>query len=99
MPAEVKQRRLAHVIEEQRKITAEIYARQVGRQERVLFESPSRRSAAELLGRTDAFRPVIVSAGAGVAVGNLVEVIIDRSGPGTLYGRPVDVAPAPAGAP
>jgi tRNA-2-methylthio-N6-dimethylallyladenosine synthase len=84
---EVKQRRLAYVIEEQRKITAEIYAAQVGRRERVLCESPSRRSADELLGRTDNFRPVIVAAGA--TVGELVEVVIDRAGPGTLYGRPL----------
>jgi tRNA-2-methylthio-N6-dimethylallyladenosine synthase len=87
VPPEVKQRRLAYVIEEQRKITAEIYAAQVGRRERVLCESPSRRSPAELLGRTDNFRPVIVAAGA--AVGELVDVVIDRAGPGTLYGRPL----------
>jgi tRNA-2-methylthio-N6-dimethylallyladenosine synthase len=87
VPAEAKQRRLAHIIEEQRKITAEIYASLVGQRERVLCESPSRRSPAELLGRTDNFRPVIVTAGA--AVGDLVDVVIDRAGPGTLYGRPV----------
>ena len=83
---EVKQRRLAHIIEEQRKITAEIYAAQVGRRERVLCESLSRRKATELLGRTDAFRPVIITAD-GVGVGDLVDVVVDRAGPGTLYGR------------
>jgi tRNA-2-methylthio-N6-dimethylallyladenosine synthase len=87
VPAECKQQRLARVIEEQRKITAETYAAQVGRHERVLCESPSRRSPAELLARTDAFRPVIVAAGPGVAVGSLINVIIERNGPGTLYGR------------
>jgi tRNA-2-methylthio-N6-dimethylallyladenosine synthase len=89
VPAATKQRRLARVIDEQRKITAEIYAAQVGRRERVLCESPSRRSPAELLGRTDAFRPVIVAAGPGVTVGSLLDVVIERSGPGTLYGRPL----------
>jgi tRNA-2-methylthio-N6-dimethylallyladenosine synthase len=89
VPAEAKQQRLARVIEDQRQITAEIYAQQIGRQQRVLLESPSRRSTAELLGRTDAFRPVIVSAGPDAAVGGLIDVIIDRSGPGTLYGRPL----------
>jgi tRNA A37 methylthiotransferase MiaB len=54
----------------------------------VLCESVSRRSTTELLGRTDTFRPVIVSA-EGVAVGDLVDVVIDRAGPGTLFGRPV----------
>jgi tRNA-2-methylthio-N6-dimethylallyladenosine synthase len=87
VPPEVKQQRLALVIEEQRKITAEIYAAQVGQRERVLCESPSRRSPVELLGRTDNYRPVIVAA--GPTVGDLVEVVIDRAGPGTLYGRPV----------
>ena len=95
VPAEVKQRRLARIIEEQRKITAEIYAAQVGRRERVLCESPSRRSATELLGRTDNFRPVIVATSQGAGVGDLVDVVIDRAGPGTLYGRPLSEEPAP----
>jgi tRNA-2-methylthio-N6-dimethylallyladenosine synthase len=87
VPAEAKQQRLAHVIEAQRRITADLYRAQVGRRERVLCESPSHRSAAELLGRTDAFRPVIVAQGAGVAVGRMVDVVIERSGPGTLHAR------------
>lgn len=86
VPAEVKQQRLARIIEQQRKITAEIYAAQVGRRERVLCESVSRRSQTELLGRTDAFRPVIVTA-EGVGVGALVDVEIHRASPATLYGR------------
>lgn len=86
VPAEVKQQRLARIIEQQRAITAQIYAAQVGRRERVLCESLSRRSQAELLGRTDAFRPVIVTA-QGLGPGALVDVEIDRAGPGTLYGR------------
>jgi len=60
VPAEVKQRRLAQVIDLQRQITGEIHAAQVGRCERVLLEMPSRRSPDELLGRTDSFRSVIV---------------------------------------
>jgi tRNA-2-methylthio-N6-dimethylallyladenosine synthase len=92
VPTEVKQRRLATVIEEQRKITSEIYASLVGQRERVLCESPARRTPTELLGRTDNYRPVIVSAGA--AVGDLVEVLIDRAGPATLYGRPLAKASA-----
>jgi tRNA-2-methylthio-N6-dimethylallyladenosine synthase len=89
VPAAVKQQRLSRIIEEQRKITAETYAAQVGRRERVLCESLSKRSATELLGRTDAFRPVIVSTTGGISVGDLVDVVIDRAGPGTLYGCPV----------
>ena len=89
VPAEEKQRRLAYIIEEQRKITAAIYAAQVGCHERVLCESTSRRSSTELLGRTDNYRPVIVSASQGAKVGDLIDVVIDRAGPGTLYSRPL----------
>jgi tRNA-2-methylthio-N6-dimethylallyladenosine synthase len=86
VPADVKQRRLARIIEEQRAITAQGYAEQVGRREKVLCESLSRRSASEMLGRTDGYRPVIVTAD-GFGVGALIDVDIDRAGPGTLYGR------------
>jgi len=93
VPADEKQRRLAIVIEEQRKITTEIYASLVGQHERVLCESPSRKSPTEVLGRTDNYRPVIVSA--GPKVGDLVEVLIDRAGPATLYGQPLPKVSAP----
>jgi tRNA-2-methylthio-N6-dimethylallyladenosine synthase len=86
VPAEVKQRRLAQVIDLQRQITGEIHAAQVGRRERVLLEAPSRRSANELLGRTDAFRSVIVPAGPTARLGALVDVKIERCNPATLFG-------------
>jgi tRNA-2-methylthio-N6-dimethylallyladenosine synthase len=87
VPAAVKQRRLAEAIAVQRRITAEILAAQVGRRERVLIEGPSRRSPDELLGRTDAFRPVIVPAASDVFPGAVVDVTIDRASPATLFGR------------
>lgn len=96
VPAELKQRRLAEVIEAQRQITAQSYASQVGKRERVLCESLSRRSAAELLGRTDAFRPVIVVASEHATVGDLIDVVIDRASPGALYGTPVSAKAAKA---
>ena len=86
VPAEVKQRRLAQVIDLQRQITGEIHAAQVGRRERVLLETPSRRSANELLGRTDAFRSVIVPAGPVAKLGALVDVQIERCNSATLFG-------------
>jgi tRNA-2-methylthio-N6-dimethylallyladenosine synthase len=86
VPAEVKQRRLAQVIDLQRQITGEIHAAQVGRRERVLLEAPSRRSANELLGRTDAFRSVIVPAGPMAKLGALIDVKIERCNPATLFG-------------
>jgi tRNA-2-methylthio-N6-dimethylallyladenosine synthase len=86
VPAEVKQRRLAQVIDLQRRITGEIHAAQVGRRERVLLEAPSRRSPNELLGRTDSFRSVIVPAGPRATLGALVDVTIERANPATLIG-------------
>ena len=85
-PAE-KQRRLALVIARQQAITAEIHAAQIGKRERILVEGPSRRSAHQLVGRTDTFRSVIVPAGPGVEAGALVDVVIERSTPATLFGR------------
>jgi tRNA-2-methylthio-N6-dimethylallyladenosine synthase len=88
VPPELKQRRLQALIDDQRRITAAIYRAQVGRRERVLIESPSKKSSSDFLGRTDAYRPVIVS-GEEVALGEFIDVLIDRVGPGTLYGRPL----------
>ena len=89
VPAEVKQRRLAEVIAVQRRITGEILAAQVGRRERVMVESPSRRSGDELLTRTDTFRSVIVPAGPDLAPGAFAEVVIERCTSATLVGRVV----------
>jgi tRNA-2-methylthio-N6-dimethylallyladenosine synthase len=87
VPEEVKSRRLAEVIALQRQITGEINAAAVGRRERVLIESESRRSPDEYLGRTDAFRSVIVPRGEGVFPGALVDVVIEQANPATLFGR------------
>jgi len=87
VPAQVKQRRLAQVIDLQRQITGEIHAAQVGRRERVLLEAPSRRSPDEFLGRTDTFRSVIVPARPSASLGALVDVEIERANSATLFGR------------
>jgi tRNA-2-methylthio-N6-dimethylallyladenosine synthase len=86
VPAEEKQRRLAHVIEVQRGITGEIHAAQVGQRARVLLESRSRRSQDELMGRADNFRSVIVPARTGVNIGDIVDVTIERANTATLFG-------------
>jgi tRNA-2-methylthio-N6-dimethylallyladenosine synthase len=86
--AEIKQRRLAEVIAVQQRITAEIMAAQVGRRERILIEQPSKRSPDELMGRTDAFRSVIVPAAPGLAPGAFADVTIVRATSATLFGQP-----------
>jgi len=89
VPPEVKQRRLAEVIERQKRITSEIYREQIGRPARVLVEGQSKRNPDELFTRTDAFRPVIIPATPGVVPGTLLDVVIERTTAATMFGRPV----------
>ena len=92
VPEAVKQRRLAEVIDLQRRMGAESNAGQVGRRERVLIESVSRRSDSEFLGRTGGFRSVIVPSGPGVHKGALLDVVIERANAATLFGRVVEAS-------
>lgn len=84
VPAERKQRRLAEIVALQEQISAEVFAAHVGRRERVLVHGPSRRDPAQLMGRTDGFKTVILPAGVG-AVGGLVDVTIVRATMATLF--------------
>ncbi len=88
VPAEVKQRRLAQVIALQETISARQNAAHVGRVERVLLHARAKRSAEQLVGRTDTFRAVVVERGA-LAVGQIVDVRIERATSATLFGRVV----------
>jgi len=80
----VKQRRLAEIIQLQEQISAEVFAAHVGRRERVLVHGPSKRDPAQLMGRSDGFKTVILPAGVG-AVGELVDVTIARATMATLF--------------
>jgi tRNA-2-methylthio-N6-dimethylallyladenosine synthase len=86
VPADVKARRLAEVIAVQQRVTGEIMAAQVGRRERILLEQRSKRAADELMGRTAAFRTVIVPAAPGLAPGAFVDATIVRATTATLFG-------------
>ena len=90
VPEAVKSRRLAEVIALQRGITAQLNAAFVGRRERVLIESVSRRSPDEYLGRTESLRSVIVPRAAGIRPGVLLDVVIEQANAATLIGRPAD---------
>jgi tRNA-2-methylthio-N6-dimethylallyladenosine synthase len=83
VPAAVKQRRLSEIVALQERISAEVFAAHVGRRERVLVHGPSKRDPAQLMGRTDGFKTVILPAGLG-EVGALVDVTIDRATMATL---------------
>jgi tRNA-2-methylthio-N6-dimethylallyladenosine synthase len=85
VPDAVKKRRLAEVIAQQERISAEAQAAQVGKVERVLLHKPARRHADQLIGRTDAFRAVVVERGPWKP-GDLVDVRIERSTSATLFG-------------
>jgi tRNA-2-methylthio-N6-dimethylallyladenosine synthase len=82
-PAE-KQRRLAEIVALQESISAEVFAAQVGKRETVLVHGPSKRDAAQMMGRTDGFKTVILPAGLG-APGQLVDVTIERATMATLF--------------
>jgi tRNA-2-methylthio-N6-dimethylallyladenosine synthase len=86
VPEATKKRRLAEIVALQETISAEVFAAHVGRAERVLVHGPSKRDPAQLMGRTDGFKTVILPAGVG-AVGQLVDVTIDRATMATLFGR------------
>lgn len=81
---EVKRRRLSEIVALQEQISAEVFAAHVGRAERVLVHGPSKRDPAQLMGRTDGFKTVILPAGVG-AVGGLVDVTISRATMATLF--------------
>jgi tRNA-2-methylthio-N6-dimethylallyladenosine synthase len=80
----IKQRRLSEIVQLQEQISAEVFAAHVGRRERVLVHGPSKRDPAQLMGRTDGFKTVILPAGVG-AVGGLVDVTITRATMATLF--------------
>jgi len=81
-----KKRRLQEIIALQERVSAEVFAAHVGRAERVLVHGPSKRDPAQLMGRTDGFKTVILPAGIG-AVGELVDVTIERATMATLFAR------------
>ncbi|HEY4241055.1 MAG TPA: tRNA (N6-isopentenyl adenosine(37)-C2)-methylthiotransferase MiaB [Kofleriaceae bacterium] len=84
VPPAVKQRRLAEIVALQERISIDVFAAHVGRRERVLVTGPSKRDPAQLVGRTDGFKSVILPAGLG-AVGELVDVTIARATMATLF--------------
>jgi tRNA-2-methylthio-N6-dimethylallyladenosine synthase len=92
VPDEVKKRRLAEIIALQERISAEIFAAQVGKRERVLVHGRARRSDGQVVGRTDGFKAVILPAG-DLEAGSFVDVDITRATMATLFGQPV--APEP----
>ena len=88
IPLATKQRRLSEIVALQEQVSARVFARQVGRNERVLVHGPSKRNPSEMMGRTDGFKSVILPAGVGER-GGFVDVEIERATMATLFGRPL----------
>jgi len=87
VPDDVKRRRLAEIIALQETISAEAFARCVGRTERVLIHARSKRSDDQVVGRTSGFKAVILPRAAGEP-GAWVDARIDRATMATLFGTP-----------
>ncbi len=85
---EIKKSRLTEIIKLQGEISREKYAQSVGKTERVLIHSVSKRSEEQLKGRTDGFKSVIVPK-AGRKPGDFCEVKIARSTMATLFAEGV----------
>jgi len=84
VPDAVKQRRLAEIIALQEQLSVQAFAARVGRRERVLVHGPSKRDPAQLVGRSDGFKTVVLPPGVG-AIGALVDVTIERATMATLF--------------
>jgi tRNA-2-methylthio-N6-dimethylallyladenosine synthase len=88
IPEDEKSRRLAALIDVQRRIGREILEEQVGRRAQVLVEGPSKRDPGEVFGRTrNRFMAVIPAKEA--AVGDLVDVTLVALHGTTLKARTV----------
>jgi tRNA-2-methylthio-N6-dimethylallyladenosine synthase len=85
IPEDLKRTRLEEVIRKQEGLSAAANAAYVGKIEDVLFHATSRRSDAELVGRTSSFKAVIVPR-KDKAPGDLAKVRITRATSATLYG-------------
>ncbi len=91
VPPEVKSRRLTEIIDLQQKISAEINAEMIGKEEVVLVEGYSKKSDKFWAGRTDGNKVTIFPVVDNVKVGDYVKVKITRSTSGTLFGEFVDL--------
>lgn len=86
VPLEVKQRRLAEILNVQRQISLELYQASVGQVYEVLIEGDSKRSSAHWMGRTDTNR-VVVFPKRNESIGDFVSVKILGATSATLFGE------------
>lgn len=89
VPDDVKAQRLSDIIDLQNSISREINKSEIGRIFNVLVEGPSKKNQMEWKGRTDTNKIVVFphDDGRGYIVGDVVNIVIERSSSATLYGR------------
>jgi len=88
VPEETKTRRLNEVIELQRAISYKRNQEMIGQNVQVLVEDVSRKSAADLCGRTDTNKMVVFPRN-GSGVGSYIQVAIYRANSATLFGSEI----------
>ena len=93
IPLEIKKRRLAEIIEKQSQIAHERNRLDLGKEQVILIDGTSKKSANELKGRNSANKVVIVS-GDGLKLGDYVRVRITECSPATLFGEVLEINPA-----
>lgn len=88
IPEEVKKRRLTEIVGIQRKIGEERNKLDIGTTQTILIEGTSKRSEAQLFGRTDANRVVIFDR-QDFQVGEYIKVFIEDANSATLFGKTI----------
>ena len=86
VPKEVKKRRLSEIITLQKSISRENNQKEIGLTHTVLVEGASKRSEAQLCGRTDTNKMVILDRGT-LSAGMYVKVLITGRTSATLFGE------------
>ncbi len=89
VPAGKKTERIVRLVELQKQITGEINQGLVGSTQEVLIEDTVKKNKSLLSGRTDSFKNTVIPR-EDWKIGDVVNVTIERSRGGTLYGRAVD---------
>jgi tRNA-2-methylthio-N6-dimethylallyladenosine synthase len=89
VPEEVKSRRLSEIIELQRRLSHQIKKNDVGKTFEVLVEGVSKKSKADMFGRTSQ-NNVVIFPHTNQKVGDYVKVRIVRCSSATLFGELVD---------
>lgn len=88
VPDDVKAQRLQEIINLQNRLSLESNKRDVGKQFEVLVEGYSKKSRADLMGRTSQNKAVVFPAG-GHKKGDFVKVVITEATQATLIGKEV----------